>query len=356
MDYLNNYILFKLNESILDVIENIFKESPKKTKNKLIKIIDDIKNNYNHIKKEDIDKILKNVEDKIGKVLYDLNFDSFVRGLYNISLNPNTNKEMIDDYIESYKKSIDNRFKKFKKQKFSNDEEFEEMKKIKKDVILKLSKKQYESELRPLQVELLKMQEWVKSTKSKVLIIFEGRDAAGKGSTINTITEYLDPKYYKISTFGIPTEEENKKWFLRYEKELPKPGTISFFDRSWYNRAVNDPVMGYCDENQYKDFMNNVNDFENSLIDSGFIIIKLWFSIDPVTQKLRFKIRKTSPLKYWKYSVNDEKSLSKWDVFTKYKEQMFRKTSTKKSPWIVVDSNDQRIARLNTMNYTLAKD
>ena len=172
------------------------------------------------------------------------------------------------------------------------------------------------------------MQEYLKKTGGKLAIVFEGRDAAGKGSCIKSITENLDPKYLKVATFGIPTEEEKKNWFSRYEKRLPKPGHVTLYDRSWYTMAITNPVMNYCTEEEYKEFMNDVLTFEDNLTLNNYTVIKFWFSIDKETQLLRFEMRKKDPLKYWKFSPNDEKSIPKWDLFTKFKEQMFEKTST----------------------------
>lgn len=356
-----NFSSFLISESIIDFVKNIFK-SPKKMEEDLKKIILDIKNEVlvnNRLKKNDIKKILDRFENVVDKdVIYELNLDSFVRGLYNLTISPKITDDKIEKYIDSYIETIPKRIKMYYKNnpdKFKDDEEFEELKKLKSERLIKIGKKQFISELRPLQIELLKLQEWLKSTKNKLVIIFEGRDAAGKGSAIKTITEFLDPKYCHVATFGIPTEEEKRNWFSRYVAVLPKPGHMTLYDRSWYNRAVNDPVMGYCSEEEYKKFMEEVVPFENKLLDEGFFIIKFWFSIDQDTQKLRFKMRKASPLKYWKFSPNDEKTMTKWDLFTQYKEQMFQKTSTKRCPWVVVDSNEKRIAKLNVIKYILNK-
>jgi polyphosphate kinase 2 (PPK2 family) len=164
----------------------------------------------------------------------------------------------------------------------------------------------------------------------------------------------LNPKYFRVVALGVPTEEEKNDWFGRYEKHLPKPGEIVFFDRSWYNRAVVEPAMGYCTEEQYMDFIENVADWEEDLIKRGLTLIKFWFSITKEKQQLRFQLRQTSPLKYWKFSPNDAKVIDKWDIITKYKNQMFNKTSTRLSPWIIINSNDKKIGRLNAMRYALS--
>lgn len=356
-----NFKVFTINESILDLVKNMFKD-PKKLEEKIKKIILNVKEDVlvnKKLKKNDIKRILDNFEKVLDRdAIYELNLDSFIRGLHNLTINPKITDARIEKYIDSYIKTLPKRIKlyfKDKSNKFENDEEFDELKKLKSERLLKIGKKDFINELRPLQIELLRLQEWLKTSKNKLVIIFEGRDAAGKGSVIKTITEFLDPKYCHIATFGIPTEEEKKDWFSRYKLKLPAPGHMTLYDRSWYNRAVNDPVMGYCSEEEYKNFMKEVVPFENSLLEEGYYIIKFWFSIDQDTQKLRFKMRQNNPLKYWKFSPNDEKTMTKWDLFTKYKEQMFQKTSTKNCPWVVVDSNEKRIAKLNVIKYILNK-
>jgi polyphosphate kinase 2 len=218
-----------------------------------------------------------------------------------------------------------------------------------------LPRKQYESEKYQIQVELLKLQEWVIKNNKRVAIVFEGRDSAGKGSTIKRFIEYLNPKGFKVVALGLPTDEEKQNWFGRYEKHLPKPGEIVFFDRSWYNRAVVEPAMGYCTEEQYKDFMDKVVKWEESLIDNGLILIKFWFSITQEKQIKRFELRQQSPLKYWKFSPNDAKVLDKWEIIGKFKNQMFTKTSSSESPWVIINSNDKKIGRLNAMRYVISQ-
>jgi polyphosphate kinase 2 (PPK2 family) len=165
----------------------------------------------------------------------------------------------------------------------------------------------------------------------------------------------LDPKGFRVVALGVPTEEEKNNWLERYEKELPKPGEIVFFDRSWYNRAVVEPAMGYCTEEQYKDFIDNVVDWEEDMIKrENLILIKFWFSITKEKQLKRFELRKASPLKYWKFSPNDAKVLDKWEIISNFKNQMFSKTSSRLSPWVVINSNDKKIGRLNAMRYVLS--
>ena len=212
----------------------------------------------------------------------------------------------------------------------------------------------YEVEKRRLQIELLKLQNWVVKRGKRVALIFEGRDAAGKGSSIKRFTEYLMPRHFRVVELGIPTPNESKYWFRRYETQLPQPGEIVFFDRSWYNRAMIEPTMGYCTRRQYRDFMNRVLDWEERQIDAGLILIKLYLSVQKDTQLVRFQERIQNPLKHWKYSANDEKARAYWDVLTNYKEQMFARTSSPKSPWAVIGSDNKLEARLKCMLYVVA--
>ena len=214
-----------------------------------------------------------------------------------------------------------------------------------------IGKKRFKRELLPLQAELLKLQEHIKETGKSIAVVFEGRDTAGKGSTIRTLTKYLDPKFFNVVALGIPTPEERKDWFGRYKQHI-EPGKITFFDRSWYNRGIVEPVMGYGEEGEYEEFMSTVNDFEKSLVSSGVDLYKFWLSITPKTQEKRFNLRKSSPLKYWKFSPNDEKSLEKWDDYTEYKEKVFD-ISRGEVPWTVVDSNDKRVGSLNLLRHIL---
>ena len=212
----------------------------------------------------------------------------------------------------------------------------------------------YSREKKRLQVELLNLQHWVLEGKKRVALVFEGRDAAGKGSTIKRFVENLMPKYLRTVELGTPTPVESKRWFHRYEKHLPKPGELVFFDRSWYNRALIEPTMGYCNKSQYKYFMKKVLDWEEELIHDGVILIKFYLSVDKSTQLYRFEERITDPLKYWKYSKNDQMVRNKWDIFTNYKEQMFARTSSRMSPWVMVNSNNKLYARLTCMLYAIS--
>jgi polyphosphate kinase 2 len=211
----------------------------------------------------------------------------------------------------------------------------------------------YSHEKKRLQIELLNLQQWVVENKKRVALTFDGRDAAGKGSTIKRFVENLMPKYFRVVELGTPTKVESKRWFDRYRKHLPKKGEIVFFDRSWYNRALIEPVMGYCTKTQYKYFMKKVLDWEESLIEDGLILIKFYLSVDRQTQLYRFEERIVHPLKYWKYTKNDELVRNKWDIFTKYKEQMFARTSSSVSPWVKVNSTNKLYTRLTCMLYTI---
>jgi len=213
----------------------------------------------------------------------------------------------------------------------------------------------YEEELRGLQIELVKLQRWVTKTNKRVAVIFEGRDAAGKGGSIRRFTEHLSPRSSRTVALTKPTEIEKGQWyFQRYIKELPNPGEIVFFDRSWYNRAVVEPVMDFCTEAQYKKYMVQVPDFEHMLYEDGVIVIKFWFSISKEVQKERFDARLDNPLKRWKFSPVDVKGQEYWDRYTFYKEQMFSRTHTTYSPWIIVEANSKKKARLESIRYVLS--
>ena len=216
-----------------------------------------------------------------------------------------------------------------------------------------ISEEEYQIEKRRLQVELLKIQQRLIKEQRRLVIVFEGRDAAGKGSTIKRFTENLMPNNYKVNAFGIHSESESRYWFSRYGQHFPKPGHIAFFDRSWYSRALIEPTMGYCSEARYKRFMRKVLDWEHRHIDDGLLLTKFYLSIDKETQLYRFEDRLTNPLTYWKFSENDLHARKKWEIFTRYKEQMFNHTSSEKSPWVVVNANSKKAARLTSMLYLI---
>lgn len=219
-----------------------------------------------------------------------------------------------------------------------------------------LNKLKYETELVMLQAEFVNLQKWIAQNKMRVVVIFEGRDAAGKGGSIKRFKEHLNPRNSRVVALTKPTEVEKGQWyFRRYIKVLPNPGEIVFFDRSWYNRAVVEPVMGFCSKMQYEKFMTQVPEFEHLLYEDNLKIIKFWFSISKEEQKKRFDARLSNPLKRWKFSPVDMKGQKLWDRYTHYKEQMFSKTHTNFSPWIIVKTNDKKQARLESMRYVLSQ-
>ncbi len=217
-----------------------------------------------------------------------------------------------------------------------------------------LSQQKYSKEKNRLQVELLKLQEWVINRDKRVAIVLEGRDAAGKGSTIKRFIENMMPKGVEVIELGVPTKKQEKNWFRTWEKRMPESGKIHFFDRSWYSRALIQPVMGYCNEKQYKYFMSKINKWEEKVIEDGLILIKIYLSISKENQEIRFHLRETSALKYWKISPNDWKAQKKWQILTTFKEVMFNKTSTRESPWVIINSDNKMIGRLNAMRYVLS--
>jgi len=214
---------------------------------------------------------------------------------------------------------------------------------------------EYEEELRRLQVELIKLQNWAYEEGKRILIIFEGRDAAGKGGAIKRFTEYLNPRRYRVVALPKPSDIETKQfYFQRYFKHLPDAGEIVFFDRSWYNRAIVEPAFGFCSDDQYHKFMKEVPEIEHALVDDGIIVIKFWFSVSKEIQQARFEERLTNPLKQWKISPVDKQAQKMWDVITEYKEKMFSQTHTSYAPWILVKSNDKKTARLESIRYLLS--
>jgi len=219
----------------------------------------------------------------------------------------------------------------------------------------KIEEKVYLNELENLQVELVKLQEWIREKGLKVVIIFEGRDAAGKGGTIKRITEKLNPRICRISALAKPTERERTQWyFQRYVPHLPAAGEMVLFDRSWYNRPVVERVMNFCTDEEYWEFLRSCPNFERMLIRSGNILIKYWFSVSDTEQEKRFRSRLTDPTKRWKFSDVDLKSYTMWDDYSKAKDEMFGYTDTKQSPWYVVNADDKKRARLNCISHLLS--
>jgi polyphosphate kinase 2 len=218
----------------------------------------------------------------------------------------------------------------------------------------KMLRRDYEEQKFVLQAELLKLQAWVKSTRQRLVIVFEGRDAAGKGGAIKRFMEHLNPRGARVVALEKPSEVERGQWyFQRYVQHLPTAGEIVLFDRSWYNRPGVEHVMGFCTDNEYDEFLRQTPEFERNLVRSGIHFIKFWFSVSRDEQRRRFKERKVHPLKQWKLSPVDLASLDKWDAYTRAKESMFFHTDTADSPWTVVKSDDKKRARLNAMRYVL---
>ncbi len=214
----------------------------------------------------------------------------------------------------------------------------------------------YEEQLQKLQIELVKLQAWIQKTGQRVAVIFEGRDAAGKGGAIKRFTEHLNPRSMRVVALNKPTDIERGQWyFRRYISVLPNAGEIVFFDRSWYNRAVVEPVMGFCTDDQYNQFMRQVPEFEHMLFEDGLTVIKFWFSISKEEQSRRFEARRANPLKQWKLSPVDQKGQELWEKYTYYKEQMFSRTHTAFSPWMIVKTNTKKLARLESIRYVLSQ-
>jgi polyphosphate kinase 2 len=218
----------------------------------------------------------------------------------------------------------------------------------------RLSREEYDHEKRLLQVELLKLQYWVQDTGQRIVVIFEGRDAAGKGSTIKRFMEHLNPRNARVVALTVPTTRERWQWyFQRYIEHLPTAGEIVFFDRSWYNRAGVEKVMGFCTEKEYQTFFRQVPQFERLLVDDGISLTKFWFSVTPGEQHTRFAIRQIDPVRQWKLSPTDIALLDKWNAYTEAKVTMFERTHTDEAPWIVIKSNDKKRARLAAMRALL---
>jgi len=211
-----------------------------------------------------------------------------------------------------------------------------------------------EQELKPYQAEIIKLQKYLEETGEKMIILFEGRDAAGKGGTIRRMTRYMNEKHYRIVALGKPSDVQRTQWFFqRYIEHFPRAGEIVLFDRSWYNRAMVEPVFGFCSEEEYKNFMIGVTGFENDLVRQGTHLLKLYFSVTREEQARRFERRKTDPLRQWKLSEVDLQAQERWDDFTNVKYEMLRRTHTSDAPWTIIRSNDKHLARLNAMKVLL---
>jgi polyphosphate kinase 2 len=219
----------------------------------------------------------------------------------------------------------------------------------------KIDKKFYEKELQRLQVELVKLQRWIKEKELKVVVLFEGRDAAGKGGVIKRITQTLNPRICRVVALGVPTEREKTQWyFQRYASNLPAAGEMVLFDRSWYNRAGVERVMDFCTEDEYREFLRSCPEFERMIIRSGIILIKYWFSVSDEEQEKRFKERIDNRIKRWKISQMDLESRKRWVEYSKAKDEMFAHTDIKQAPWYVVNSDDKKRSRLNCISHLLS--
>ncbi|AKH21253.1 polyphosphate kinase [Sedimenticola thiotaurini] len=211
-----------------------------------------------------------------------------------------------------------------------------------------------EEQLKPYQAELIRMQQYLESTGTRMIILFEGRDAAGKGGTIRRVTRYMNEKHYRVVALGKPTEQEKTQWFFqKYVQQFPRGGEVVLFDRSWYNRAMVEPVFGFCSDEEYRNFMLGVSGFEKDLVRQGTILIKLYFSVTKDEQAKRFDRRKNDPLRQWKLSEVDVQAQERWDDFTNVKYEMLRKTNTTHAPWTIIRSNDKHQARLNAIKMIL---
>ncbi|OBG23518.1 polyphosphate kinase 2 [Mycolicibacterium celeriflavum] len=220
----------------------------------------------------------------------------------------------------------------------------------------RMTRDDYERVKRRLQIELLKLQKWSKRTGARHVILFEGRDAAGKGGSIQRFMEHLNPRGARVVALEKPTEEEKSQWyFQRYVRHLPTAGEMVLFDRSWYNRAGVERVMGFCTPEQHAEFMRQAPAFEEMLVNSGLHLTKFWFSVSPAEQRTRFAIRLVDPLRQWKFSSMDMEAVNRWQDYTRAKEEMFVATDTDYAPWIVVKSNDKKRGRINAMRYLLSR-
>jgi polyphosphate kinase 2 len=274
----------------------------------------------------------------------------------------------ISQFQEEEMSKKDKKYKKTKKKHSSNGTENQEMVEaqtisknqqvvsiIPPDEQIPIDKKTYEKELARLQLELVKLQEWVRTNKLRVVVIFEGRDAAGKGGVIKRITESLNPRICRVVALGTPTEREKTQWyFQRYVAQLPAGGEMVLFDRSWYNRANVERVMGFCTDEEYREFLRSVPEFERMLIRSGTILVKYWFSVSDKEQELRFQARIKDPTKRWKLSPMDLESRARWVEYSKAKDEMFAHTDIKQAPWNVVNADDKKCARLNCIHHLLS--
>lgn len=230
----------------------------------------------------------------------------------------------------------------------------QQLEQLQKDESRAQFKRKLEESLKPYQAELIRMQKYLEETGKRMIILFEGRDAAGKGGTIRRVTRYMNEKHYRVVALGKPTDHQRTQWFFqKYVAEFPRGGEVVLFDRSWYNRAMVEPVFGFCTEDEYRNFMKGVTGFEKDLVRQGTILVKLYFSVTKEEQARRFERRKTDPLRQWKLSEVDVQAQERWDDFTNQKYEMIRRTHTSTAPWSIIRSNDKHQARLNAMKVIL---
>ncbi len=298
---------------------HLLSEEKTKSESHIKRIVDILR--YSDVYSAQLQKDLNQVIDYSKNQIVDFNL--LERGIMKVLKMKGDKSKNILEFFKKLLKSL----KKREKNIILQEPEKDDLPQLEPQEPSVIPKKVYREELYYLQVELLKLQEWLNQTGKTVIIVFEGRDSAGKGSTIKKFVEYMNPRFYNIIALGIPSPEERKNWWDRYRSQI-QSGKVNLFDRSWYNRGLIEPVMGYGSAEEYEDFMDNVEDFEQGLVKDGDYLFKLWFSIDKVTQAKRFEMRQQSPLKYWKYSPNDEKMQDLWDRFTEFKEKLFDKTST----------------------------
>jgi polyphosphate kinase 2 len=302
------------------------------------------------------------IQHKTIEIRHEAKLEKEVAAIEDIVLKSSNKEKSLNDYLTKFSEDDRKEIVKLLKDDIENNQ----VEKHPDEVLSKLchqggypyeflmSRKNYEKQKYKLQVELLKLQSWVKETGARVVILFEGRDAAGKGGTIKRFMEHLNPRGARVVALEKPTDEEKGQWyFQRYIKHFPSKGEIVLFDRSWYNRAGVEKVMGFCSEEEYLEFMREVPELERNLIRSGIYLFKFWFSVSKEEQKRRFNDRENHPLKQWKLSPIDKASLDKWDDYTDSKEKMFFYSDTSDAPWIVIKSNCKKRARLNTMRYVL---
>ena len=230
----------------------------------------------------------------------------------------------------------------------------EELRRRKKFEKKAVRRRRQEQALKPYQAELIRMQHYLEESKRRMIILFEGRDASGKGGTIRRVTRYMNEKHYRVVALGKPTENQRTQWFFqKYVAQFPRGGEVVLFDRSWYNRAMVEPVFGFCTQEEYRNFMKGVPGFEKDLVRQGTILVKLYFSVTKEEQARRFERRKSDPLRQWKLSEVDVQAQERWDEFTNQKYQMLKRTHTSHAPWTVIRSNDKHQARLNAMRVIL---